>query len=338
MLKIVTPGKLIISGEHAVLHGSPALAAAIDRYVHVHLSPVQEPVIQFGVAEFQHPLVSIPLTELPQKVAELRSHYLEFTQGSRKVNNITEHLYDLPLYTIALFYQHLKLPFSQGLRFTISGDLPIGYGLGSSAAIIVAILRTLCKLEDKQLSAEELLPLAVQVENLQHGYSSGLDPSVCLYEGVVLYHQQSIQHRAFAPWSAYLINTGQPQSSTGECVAHVKTFAAQHDLWAQFMDVTLTCDQALREQNSTLLYAAVKRNHQLLCQLGVVPGNIQEFIAELEQANAVAKICGAGSVSGESCGYLLVLVDAQHLPEIESITQRYDFVMEHVQLGIALNH
>ncbi|MFI4955102.1 MAG: mevalonate kinase [Gammaproteobacteria bacterium] len=338
MLKITTPGKLIISGEHAVLYGSPALAAAIDRYVHVQLLPVDDPVVQFAVAEFQHPLISIALAELPNKIEELQTHYQEFMQGKRKVNQITAQIYDLPLYTIALFYQYLGIPFSQGLRFTISGNLPIGYGLGSSAAIIVAILRVLCKFLDRPFSPEELLPLAVQIENLQHGHSSGLDPSVCLYEGVVLYHQQQIQHRALSPWPGYLINTGQPECSTGECVEQVKIHAKNQALWDEFSAVTLACDQALQQQNSGMLYAAIKRNHQLLCQLGVVPTRIQELIAEIEQANGAAKICGAGSVRGDNCGYLLMLTEEENLQKIENITQHFNFAIEHVQLGITINH
>jgi mevalonate kinase len=337
MLQITIPGKLIISGEHAVVYGNPALAAAIDRYVHIQLTPVDEDAIQFAVAEFQQPLVNIPLAELPKCMQELRERYQDFLQGKLEVNQITRHVYDLPLYTIGLFYEYAKVPLIQGLRLTVSGDLPIGYGLGSSAAIIVAILRILAKFFDKSYSAAELHPLTMQVENLQHGHSSGLDPSVCLHEGVILYDQKSINPRVLAPWPAYLINTGQPLSSTGECVEKVKTHASNSHLWAEFSAATLACDQALQNQEPDKLYQAIARNHQLLCQLGVVPPRIQEFIAQLEQLQSVAKVCGAGSVRGDNCGYLLVLTAEHNLKDIERITKQFGFVIERVQLGVRVN-
>lgn len=34
-----SPGKIIISGEHAVVHGSTAIAAAVDLYTHVSIRP-----------------------------------------------------------------------------------------------------------------------------------------------------------------------------------------------------------------------------------------------------------------------------------------------------------
>jgi mevalonate kinase len=45
-------------------------------------------------------------------------------------------------------------------------------------------------------------------------------------------------------------------------------------------------------------------------QIGVVPKRVQEFISELELTGASCKTCGAGAVSGDSSGVLLVLADS----------------------------
>jgi mevalonate kinase len=239
------------------------------------------------------------------------------------------------LYALGVFLRYTGIPLNQGLRLVISGDLPMGYGLGSSAAVTVGILRVASLFFQRSLSLSELLSLAKQVENLQHGLSSGIDPSVCLYEGVLLYTTNSITPRTLEPWPAYLINTGQPSSSTGECVESVKEKAFPVSLWSEFTRVTLACDQALQAHDTPLLQQAISENHRLLCQIGVVPSRIQEFIAEVEAAGGAAKICGAGSVRGDNAGFLLMLPG--DLEKIEHLTHQFGFTVERVQLGVTIN-
>jgi mevalonate kinase len=332
MYQVTVPGKLIISGEHAVVYGNPALAAAIDRYVQVRLAMLEEPIIQFAFAEYTQPLVSLTFPEFWQAIEKLQQRYQQFLQGECPVTEITTQLYDLPLYALGLFIQHTKTHLTQGMRITISGDLPMGYGLGSSAAVVVGILRIASLAFAQPCTLDEMQQLAVQVENLQHGRSSGLDPSICLHGGVVLYSKQEVLTRKFKPWSMYLINTGQPLSSTGECVAWVKQHSHITTMLEQFRTVTLACDQALQSQSFTDLQQAIQTNHRLLCELDVVPARIQSCIAELEKYQNAAKICGAGSIIGENAGYLLVL--GEQLETIETIAHEFDFAVERVQLGV----
>ena len=66
---------------------------------------------------------------------------------------------------------------SFGLCAVISGDLPIG-GLSSSAAVIIAFLRALCKVNDITLSEREMIDTALEAENKYVGVSCGkLDQS-----------------------------------------------------------------------------------------------------------------------------------------------------------------
>ena len=51
---------------------------------------------------------------------------------------------------------------------------------------------------------------------------------------------------------------------------------------------------------------AIKTNHQLLQQIGVVPAQVCEFISGIEAHGGAAKICGAGSVVGDHGGLVFV--------------------------------
>jgi mevalonate kinase len=333
MLQVTVPGKLIVSGEHAVVYGCPALAAAIDRYIQVRLAPLPDPIIEFAVLEYQAPLVSLSMADFWEQVEQIERRYDAFLREELAVTDITTHLYDLPLYAVGLFLRRAGIQCPEGLRITISGDLPMGYGLGSSAAVIVGVLRILSLYFQVSLQPEELKTLAIQVENMQHGHSSGLDISVCLYQGIILYSQSSLVIPALKPWSAYLVNTGQPLSSTGECVAYVKKHITSTHSWEPFAEVTHRCLEALEKEDESAFRLAIKENQRLLTQLGVVPEKIQRFIEEIMEQGGIAKICGAGSVSGDNAGYLLLL-PGEHLASIENVVHAYGFTLEHVQLGV----
>ena len=53
-MKVLAPGKLILSGEHAAVYGMPALAMAVNRYVQVTTSPQLLPFISFDLSDLSY--------------------------------------------------------------------------------------------------------------------------------------------------------------------------------------------------------------------------------------------------------------------------------------------
>lgn len=300
------PGKIIFSGEHAVLYGCLAIAAAIDRYVTINIARTTDQNIELiGIASQS----IIPLSKLTALTAKLRNRYIDFTKGLLPVvqilNNPQELIYFILGQINHLFPERLKT----GLRIEVISQIPIGCGLGSSAAVTLAMLGAINALEDLKLSEKNVLDLALEAENLQHGYSSGLDLEVCYRGGGMRYTQQEAKHFTFPQFPYFLINTGTPQSSTGECVMAVKSFFQENQRKTIFQQMAETLSKALEESNEESIKAIIRCNSAQLEEIGVVPLRIQQFIREIEAKGGAAKICGAGSISGDSAGSVLVILD-----------------------------
>jgi mevalonate kinase len=69
----------------------------------------------------------------------------------------------------------------------ISSELPIGSGLGSSAAVAAATIRVVREYLGKPIDNDELFTLTMECEKLAHGNPSGLDPVTVIYGGLIAY-------------------------------------------------------------------------------------------------------------------------------------------------------
>jgi hypothetical protein len=69
-------------------------------------------------------------------------------------------------------------------------------------------------------------------------------------------------------------------------------------------------EDALLKEDAVLLWNSVRENHRLLCEIGVVPTRVKKMIEAIEALGGAAKICGAGSVTGENAGVVWVVGNA----------------------------
>ena len=279
------PGKIILSGEHAVVYGCPALAIPTEAGIECELKSMDADSITI---------------HFPEHAALTRS--LEDISNYDPASNHLEIVFFL-LDQLKTNYQiHLE----HGLEFNYQVTIPVGCGMGASAAFIIATLRALLFYFDLELEQNTFYQLAKQAEDIFHGNSSGLDVMVSLQDAPIYFQQGEFTLRPEPKIEFEIINSGKAQSSTAECVQHARQALADNpELQQQFTDVTNTIDQALSENNRAELIDAIKRNHHLLCQIGVVPESIQQQITELEQQGYAAKICGAGSIAGDNAGIIL---------------------------------
>ncbi|OUS37464.1 hypothetical protein A9R01_04535 ['Osedax' symbiont bacterium Rs2_46_30_T18] len=297
----LAPGKIILSGEHSVVYGAPAIATAIKLYSHIHYAPVKGSEL---IAEFIGIKVhsNHPIAKLSPLVSFLDRQFQKFIDGSIKVESILNSPVQLVLYVLAS-----QLP-TQSLSAHFNGDseLPIGAGMGSSASMIAAAVLLVEAINNKTSTSEQRYQLVKHCERLQHGKGSLIDAATVILGGVVQVQRQSVKQlplRLNHNW--YWLFTGTPQSSTGECVSYVaQQHAKDTKLWDEFADVTQNMVQQLYKNANPS--EAIVANQALLEYIGVVSERVKMIIEQLKARGGVAKIAGAGSYIGDSCGLLLV--------------------------------
>jgi len=325
MLLARAPGKLILSGEHSVVYGAPALALAIDRFSEARIIP--HPIIQefaFHFLDFNHRVVT-SFKKLAELMQRLSSKHADFLNDRCDISEILQKPYELAQFVAILILKRLPLAKTLGFELALQSSIPMGCGMGSSAATTLSVMSALCHYFHLPLQPERLLTLARKAEQLQHGLSSGLDLHVSYHGGCIRFQEGQVEKRTLPNWPIYVVNTGTPMSTTGQCVQQAGFHFKKSGLQDRFAEVTTAIDGALTAQHFTETQKAIKENHALLCHIGVVPETVQSFIRDIEAHGAAAKICGAGSVVGENAGSVWVLSET---PPVQ-LAEKYGFtVME----------
>ena len=122
-------------------------------------------------------------------------------------NYIIHHKQLADLYDTNLFLEDLE----KGLYF--DSDIPQGFGLGSSGAVVAAIYYRYRKNKKKNPVVSELKHELAEIESFFHGKSSGLDPIVCYLNKAVLISKGEVTEAFEMPESSkavlklFLINT-----------------------------------------------------------------------------------------------------------------------------------
>lgn len=300
MLTSSAKSKLILAGEHGVLYGTPAITTTLAWSTHCQwsLTP-NRPQLQFYNGQICH-WTSDSLAQHWQILMQRHDAWRQ----SPDVAILTA-LSDLPLAVLAWWQQHFTL---LPVSCTIHSDIPMGHGLGSSASVIVAMLRGLSQLHKHNLSDAELQAVATTLENLAHGKSSGLDVAAIVYGDCLLWQPPKPHNKLqqmLVP--GFLVNTGRSTSSTSDCVRHVAEFHRNDDLLWQEMSVLVgQVQQALAHGHATL-FEPITQLQTILTTLGVVPAKVQRFTEQIRRLGWTGKQCGAGSVVGDGGGFYWLL-------------------------------
>ena len=306
-MKAVAPGKLILSGEHAVVHGRPALAMAVNRNAQTFVTTEGEDgTVSFDLSNLQEGKESFTLRALRDFHGRVKRNYEEFLAGQLSIRDVVRKPVDLFQFAFVTVLDGLHLKMGGGVNVRLNSNIPIGCGMGSSAATILSVLRGLGHYYRVEFRPEWYERYSLEVENMQHGKASGLDTYVSMHGGCVRFRNGEAREMPLPRMPLYVVNTGQPRSTTGEAVAVARRRGAADPLWDHFESATDRMERAIQRDDLKAFQAAMRENHRLLAEIGVVPGRVADFVAEVEREGAAAKICGAGAVAGDAAGMVLV--------------------------------
>jgi mevalonate kinase len=281
------PAKLILSGEHAVLYGAPALALTVDCYAYTKIEWQDDDGVFFDLVNLNYSK-KLSYEELFKKsprhamrVDPLFQSGLQYGKNAhfeKGGGGDSRGGFYLAIYTTSLFFNHYNITPTKGLKITINSDIPLGSGMGSSAAVILTILFSLANFFGLNISQEEYYLLAKKAEDLAHGTSSGLDIKLILEGGFNYFCDQKLIKRTINNLPFNLINTGAPLSTTKDCVMHAKKYFTNSNLVADFTAVTNALDDAILNNNLANIKLALRENHKLLVSLNVVSDKTLDLI------------------------------------------------------------
>lgn len=310
--KASAPGKLILSGEHSVVYGAPAVAIAVDHRVNINFfrsDPRQTNSLRLRTDFF--PSVVRNLSDLDDIGKQIDQGYENFLQGQMPISELLTETSDL------LFYVLSCSKFPHPGQITLTSDIPTGAGMGSSAAVIAGLLRLCDGMNGVHRTASEFIARVRHCERLQHGRGSMLDAAAVTCGGMIRLQEDRVTNLETELGSGwYQANTGSPAVSTGQTVAYVRQRHAESNIWQDFTAVTEAFLNALQAGNPAELLRCIRTNHQLLQTIGVVPDAVQQLIQLIEAAGGAAKISGAGSHLGDSGGQLLVFLPENNPDEV----------------------
>ncbi len=276
MTSASAPGKVILLGEHAVVYGQPALAV---------------PVLQ---VQARATVVTLPRS---------RGRSLRIVASAIDLDTELDRLDDQhPLaLAVRMTLKVCGVKRSPALELRIESDIPVAAGLGSGAAVSVAIVRALSEHLGCPLSLLQQSSIAFEVEKLHHGTPSGIDNTVVTYAQPVFFvkGQAPSPFEIGRPFDLIVADCGRP-ASTAVAVSQVR--AAYDDdrlrvggLFEAIGHLVLDGRRAIASGDILQLGRLMDDNQARLADLGVSTPDLERLIGAARSAGALgAKLSGGG--------------------------------------------
>ena len=308
------PGKIILFGEHFVVHGTKAILAAIDKRVTV-TSTVTETRTLTGILKINSQLgtFEIPMYNKPEQVLSV--------EGYERCLSMIKSEFRPFVYLVGKMLDHVRLTSSVplnfeygGLEITIDSDIPIGVGLGSSSACCVAATASISRLFGRRLVSERMLEMSIEAEKTIFPNTSGADCTVCTYGGMIEYPSIKKIDNTF-DLNLLIANSMIPHN-TKNSVEKVSKFKQNNEerfsqLCALETKLIGEVIVSMKNNDATALGLKMSENQKYLEEIQISNDTLRDMISSLKEISLGTKITGAGDG-----GCVIALVKEKNLSQV----------------------
>lgn len=282
-MRASAPGKIILFGEHAVVYNRPALAVPVNQVqVDVEVSDSDKPGVW----------IDAPMVDLHGELSTLPS--------------------DHPIGSVILkLFQHLGISSQPNISIAVESTIPVAAGLGSGAAVSVALIRSLSSFFSQPLSNEQVNDLVFEIEKLHHGTPSGIDNTVITYN-MPVYYMKGKPIETFScgkPFTIVIGDTGVP-APTKESVGDVRRLWLRdanrfESIFNEVAQISTMARRLIEGGHPEHLGELMDHNHEFLQQMTVSSPELDVLVYAARKAGAHgAKLSGGGRG-----GNMIALVD-----------------------------
>ncbi|MFO7799927.1 hydroxymethylglutaryl-CoA reductase, degradative [Rhodohalobacter sp.] len=280
-------GKIILTGEHSVVHGTHAVAAPITLKMKAkvwdHDKGVRLLIPRWGVEQT-----------------------IEFG---------ADHKYSI-YKSLEMILDHLDLR-DKPMNIEVFPEVPRAMGMGGSAALAVAIIRALDKHFELGLGDDDVRRLSFESENIVHGGASGIDNTVSTYGNLIMFQKgtppkmETLSLREPIP---IVIGLSGVESMTSKMVKQVKEHAEKYPQWyekifKQMDELAIASKEAIENRDLNELGMIMNMNHGYLNTLGVSYPDVESLI-EIARNNGAL---GAKLTGGGGGGAMITLCDSDKM-------------------------
>ncbi len=275
--KASAPAKTILFGEHSVVYGEPAIAGAVNKraYITIKESDCNKSIFHAPDIGFE---------------AELLTRSKKYILRKGKPGIIR---YILE----SLHRAHDHSP----IEITLNSNVPIGSGLGSSAAVTVATLAALYRYHNIRFNKKSLAHDAHMVEQAVQGVASPLDTLVSTYGGLVYLSRNKKVERFKVDFNVpFVVGYTTKHGNTGKMVKDVRSLKNRNPkiinpVIASMGNLTNYAKQAILKKDFNKVGELMNINHGFLDTIGVNTLELSRMVYNAREAGAIgAKTTGAG--------------------------------------------
>ncbi len=298
------PGKIILFGEHFIVHGTDAILCAIDRHVYVTAAKTESGIhITSDVGE----LKTSTITEDAPTTALMPLHHLARAAARRA-------------------------GYSGGITLQVRSEIPPGAGLGSSSACCAAAASAVLGLLGLDVSDTAIMDAALDAERTIHPNLSGADTTASLYGGIFLYNR-GVGYIGLEPHRAdrfgLVVSNSGTAHDTDSMVRRVQRFRDNHvaifsrlrkgerELIQRAVEILSDLEAGAAAESLGRLAAI---NQSYLRKIGVSSPELDRLVDAMQKITYGAKITGAG---GGGC--VVAFADAGSVRGIVTALQKMGY-------------